>query len=87
VLDEIRQAEMGVLNRHSVDLLFAWAVGPKELALNALEIVWHGDVPLRRLPTVLKRRVGIVLHASGRRVLAPLRRARQPVAIEGREPE
>jgi hypothetical protein len=90
VLDEIRQAEMGLLSEHSLDFLFAWAVGPKELALNALEIVLPGDEALRRLPTVLKRRVGIVLHASGRKVLAPLHRARTlavDVPVDGGGPK
>ena len=82
VLDEIRRAEMGLLHEHSVDFAFAWAVGPKELAFNALEIFLPGDEALERLPIVLKRRVGIILHAAGRKMVAPFRRARREHEVD-----
>jgi hypothetical protein len=85
VLGQIRRAEMGLLNEHSVDFLFAWAVGGRELALNALELVLPGDEALGRLPALLKRRAGIALHKTRRRILGPFRRGRRAVTVSGNE--
>jgi hypothetical protein len=85
VLAEIRRAEMGLLNEHSVDFLFAWAVGGKELALNALELVLPGDETLRRLPALLKRRAGIALHKARSKILRPSRGGQRAVTISGNE--
>jgi hypothetical protein len=84
VLDEVRRAEMGPLEEPSVDLLFAWAVGPKELAVNALELVLPGDETFQRIPTVLGRRVALLVRASGRKVLTPRRSAARPLAVDAR---
>jgi hypothetical protein len=87
VLAEIRRAEMGLLNAYSVDFLFAWAVGGKELALNALELVLPGDETLRRLPALLRRRAGIALRTAGGRITASRRRAPRAASVQEDERE
>jgi hypothetical protein len=62
VLDKIRRQEMGALNSHSPDVLFAWAVGPKELLMNAMELVLPSEDTISDLPAIFMRRFRFIVH-------------------------
>jgi hypothetical protein len=68
VVAKIRRAELGALNERSVDALFAWATGPREVALNALDLLLPSDDGLGTLPAALVRRVRIAIAAASRKV-------------------
>jgi hypothetical protein len=68
VIDKIRRAELGALNERSLDALLAWATGPREVVLNALDLLLPSDDGLGTLPAAVKRRVRIVIAAASRKV-------------------